>query len=148
MPISVQEDLRSLLGADLPITGLVDQRIYPGQVPDEEDPTPWLYYALPESVPVETLAGIAMVRHQVEFHAMADTYAEAKRVLDAVKDLLDGYVSGRRIILSLWQGTAEEVTDDGYHHVARYQIDAKPETGLVSAGGVFPSAGGSYVINP
>lgn len=144
----MQEDVRELLGDTAAIAAIVAERIYPGQVPDDETPRPWLYYAVPDSTPLNQLDGVAAVRHGVEFHAMADSYAQAQALTQAVIDLLDGFRGGRRVDLSLWEGTAEEVNDEGYHHVARFAVDAKSPTGLVVGNGTFPSCSGSFLIAP
>lgn len=118
---SFQETLYAALAGDATLGELVADRIHPGQIPDEEDPTPWLYYAVPESVPFDDLDGDADAQHQVEFHALADTYAEAKAIIDAAFGVLNAY-SGGQVVRAFWQGTSEETTEDGYHHVARYQV--------------------------
>jgi hypothetical protein len=130
---SIQETLRAALGADTTITALVADRIYPGQIPDDDAPTPWIYYAVPESVPFDDLDGCTEAQHEVEFHSLADTYAEAKTLIDAIFTVLDTYTGGQ-ISRAFWKGTSEELTEDGYHHVARFTI-----WGVVAA--VFPSAG-------
>lgn len=118
---SIQEELRAALGADPAITVLVADRIYPGEIPDDEDPTPWLYYAVPESVPFDALDGPTDVRSEVEFHSLADTYADAKAVIDAVLAVVEGY-SGTVLKRAFWDGTSEETTEDGYHHVVRMTV--------------------------
>ncbi len=104
------------------MTALVDDRIYPGEIPDDETPTPWLYYAVPETEPLDELdADTSDVRSEAEFHALADTYATAKAIIDAVRAVLDTYRGGQ-VRRAFWMGTAEETTEDGYHHVARFTV--------------------------
>jgi hypothetical protein len=118
---SIQEELRSVLGADADLGELVADRIYPGQIPDDDDPTPWLYYSVPESVPFDALDTPTDVRSEVEFHALAETYAGAKAIIDAVFSTLNTY-TGTVIKSAFWEGTSEDSTDDGYHHVARFSM--------------------------
>lgn len=122
MPNSIQEQLLSVLIYDSALTALVADRIYPGQLPDNETPTPWLFYSVPESVPFDDLGdGPTDVRSEIEFHALADTYRQAKAIIDAVKALLKVYQGGV-VSRSLWAGTSEETTEDGYHHVIRFSV--------------------------
>jgi hypothetical protein len=119
---SIQETLRSALGAHPALTMIVADRIYPGEVPDDETPTPWLFYQVPETLPLDQLDDGAMdVQSDVEFHALADRYADAKQIIDAVIGLLKTYSSGE-VKRALWQGTSEEQTEDGYHHAARFRV--------------------------
>jgi hypothetical protein len=144
----MQEDVRGLLGGAAVVTDLVDQRIFPGEIPDDEPQRPWLYYAVPESVPIALLDGTAGVRHSIEFHAFADSYSQAAAIVAAILDVLNGLTWGRRVNSSFWSGTGEEVTEDGYHHVARFDIEAKFPSGLVVGNGTFPSCYGSFLIAP
>lgn len=130
---STQESIRAALGADATLTAIVEDRIYPGQIPDEDDPTPWLFYAVLESIPSDELSGGDEVREQYEFHALADTYAEAKAIIDAVLGVLDTF-SGGQITRAFWRGTSEETTEDGYHHVARFDVWGKSSVNLPAAG--------------
>jgi hypothetical protein len=120
--MSIQEALRSALGGDPTLTGLVSDRIYPGQIPPDDAPAPWLYYAVTESVPLDQLdATNTPVRSEVEFHSLGDHYADAKAVIDAVLAVLATYVGGV-ITRSLWAGTSEDVTEEGYHHAVRFTV--------------------------
>jgi hypothetical protein len=116
-----QETYAAALLADTAVAALIGDRLYPGQVPDEEDPPPWLYYAVPESTPFEELAAVVDIRSEVEVHAMGETYAQAVAILDRAVTVLQGMKSAG-VRVSLWSGTTEETTDDGYHHVARFTV--------------------------
>ena len=119
---SIQETLRAVLGADATLAELVADRIFPGELPDDEMPPPWLYYEVPESVPFDELDDTAIdVRSEVEFHALADRYGQAKAIIDAVTDVLKNYTGGE-IKRSLWLGSSEDSTDDGHHHAARFAV--------------------------
>lgn len=101
---------------------LVSDRIYPGEVPPDEAPTPWLYYLVPVSEPIEDLDDTPIdVQSEVEFHALADTYATAKQIIDTLTALLKTY-SGDVVKRSLWAGSTEDTTEDGYHHTARFRV--------------------------
>jgi hypothetical protein len=118
---SFQETLVQVLGDDATLTELLAGRLYPGEIPDEEAPTPWVFYQVPESVPFEDLDADGDARHQVEFHALADSYAEAKAISDAIVGALNGY-SGGQITRAFWEGTSEEETESGFHHAVRFTI--------------------------
>lgn len=119
---SIQETLRAALAADPALTALVDDRIFPGEIPDDEALTPWLYYSVPESVPLDDLDGTEIdVQSEMEFHALGSTYAEAKGIIDRVTHVLKEH-SGGVVKRSLWQGTSEDSTEDGYHHAARFVV--------------------------
>lgn len=120
--MGIQEALYEALAGDATLTALVADRIYPGQVPDDEAPSPWLYFAVPESVPVEQLDdGPEDVRSEVELHALADTYVQARSIVDAVRAVM-GAFRGGAIRLATWAGTSEEMTEDGYHHAIRFAV--------------------------
>jgi hypothetical protein len=119
---SIQETLYAALVADAAVAALVADRIFPGQIPDDETPAPWLYYAVPESAPIDQLDdGPLDVRSEMEFHSLADTYAQAKAVIDAVIAVLDA-MTGAVVKRALWAGTSEESTEDGYHHACRFTV--------------------------
>jgi hypothetical protein len=124
---SIQESLYAALTSDPTLVGLVGDRIYPGQVPDDEEPTPWLFYAVPESDPYDSLDDDdgQDVQSQVEFHALGDTYAEAKGVIDALQAVLDTF-NGGAVGRAFWKGTSEETTEEGYHHAARFTVFWNP----------------------
>jgi hypothetical protein len=130
---SIQESLYAALAADPALADLVGDRIYPGQVPDDETPPPWLYYAVPESLPFDELDDDVDYHADVEFHALGETYAQAKAILDTVFLVLDTYVGGQ-IRRALWQGTSEETTEDGYHHSARFRMWSKRASVVVTPG--------------
>jgi len=119
---SIQETLRAVLGADTALTALVGDRIYPGEIPDDEAPTPWVYYLVPRSDPVDDLDDMPIdVESEVEFHALADTYATAKEVIDAVTARIKSYADDV-VKRSLWAGSTEDTTEEGYHHAARFRV--------------------------
>jgi hypothetical protein len=131
---SIQETLRAALAADSAVTALVGDRIFPGQVPDDEATTPWLYYAVPDTTPIDSLDDDQLdAQSEVEFHALADTYATAKALIDAVFAALDGYVGGQ-IWRVLWTGTSEDSTEEGYHHAAKFTVWWRTAT-IVAASG-------------
>lgn len=120
--MAIQETLYTALAGDATLIALVGDRIYPGQVPDDEAPSPWLYFAVPESVPLDQLDdGAEDVRSELELHALADTYAEARSIVDAVRAVM-GSFRGGTIRLATWAGTSEEMTEDGYHHAIRFAV--------------------------
>ena len=120
--MTIQEALYAALAANPDLTELVGDRIFPGQIPDDEAPTPWLYYAVPESTPFDQLDGGPQdVESQVEFHVLADRYSVAVAIVQAVKDVLKDYRDAT-IRRSFWAGTSEDTTEDGYHHAARFTI--------------------------
>jgi hypothetical protein len=120
---SIQETLRAVLGADSTMTTLVGDRIYPGEIPDDEATPPWLYYAVPESVPFDQLDPDEpiTVRSEVEFHSLADRYGTAQAIINAIRPAIRS-ASGSGIKQLSWLGTSEETTEDGYHHVIRYMV--------------------------
>jgi hypothetical protein len=119
---SIQEALRAALTADATLTAVVADRIFPGQIPDDEDPPPWLYYSVPESVPQDALDGdVIDVRSEMEFHALGRTYSEAKSIIDRVIAVLNA-LTGTVVRRAFWGGTSEDTTDDGYHHVCRFEV--------------------------
>lgn len=133
---SIQETIRALCGADPTIAAIVGDRIYPGEVPDNETPAPWLYYTLPETLPSDDLDGDGFIDAQVEFHVLTDTYAEAKSLIDAIKGALNAF-SGGQVIRAFWRGTSEEAIEGiGYHHSARFDVHGSEAL-------VFPAAGSS-----
>lgn len=118
---SIQETLRAALGSDAALAELVGDRIYPVEVPEEETPTPWLYYEL-RTTPYDTLDDEDLdVFGEVVFHAMADTYAEAKRITDAVHAVCEGFTGGR-ITGCFFSSSDQELTEEGHHHTARYDV--------------------------
>lgn len=116
-----QATYAAALLADGTLTAIIGDRLYPGQMPDEETPAPWLYYTVPESTPFDELSGVVDVRSEVEIHAFGDTYAQAVAILDAATAVLQGLRSAG-VRVSLWAGTTEETADDGYHHVSRFTV--------------------------
>lgn len=145
---SIQETLRDVLSADSILTGLVGDRIYPGEIPDDEVAPPWLYYAVPESTPFDQVDDADLVaRHQVEFHSLADSYATAKAIVDAVIAALNTYAGGQ-ISRAFWSGTSEETTEDGYHHVCRVDVWATSANiiAITPSGGRIVTGAGSVTI--
>ncbi|VTR95223.1 : DUF3168 [Gemmata massiliana] len=130
---SIQETLYSALASDAVLTALVDDRIYPGQIPDDETPSPWLMYQVPEANPFDDLDGGSDTQLQIEFHALADSYAEAKAIVDAVSAVLHAYTGGQ-ISRAFWNGTSEESTELGYHHVARFDVWGTSATVIAQPG--------------
>ncbi len=119
---TIQETLRAVLGADLVLTAIVGDRIFPGDIPDDEPPAPWVLYTVPESNPIDDLDGADTdVESEVDFDIYADTYAEAVAIVAAITDALKTY-SGGDIKRALWAGTTEDVTEDGHHHAARFRM--------------------------
>lgn len=119
---SIQETLYAALTADATLTALVGESVYPGEIPEDEDPPPWVFYQVPESTPLDQLDDEDEdVRSSVEFHSLGRTYAEAKAILDAVRDVLNRFRGGS-VARAFWEGTAEETTEDGYHHSARFLV--------------------------
>lgn len=119
---SIQETLNAALLADSTLSGLIGTRLFPGQIPDDQDTPPWLYYAVPESVPLDQLDdGGDDVRSELEFHALADRYSAAKAIVDAVRSVMNSFRGGV-IRLATWAGTSEETTEDGYHHAIRFVV--------------------------
>src|SRR5262245_58437704 len=120
---SIQETFRTAIAADPTLAGLVVDRIYPGELPDDETPSPWIFYNLPESVPFDelSLAAGVFVCSEVEFHTLADTYAEAKTIADRLVALFKVYSAGA-VRESHWLGSSEEVTEEGYHHAVRFRV--------------------------
>lgn len=136
---SIQETLRAALGADETLTALVEDRIFPGEIPDDEADPPWLFYQVPESVPYEELDdGDTEVQHQVEFHALGDSYSTAKTIIECVKAVLNSYHGGQ-IRRAFWQGTSEDQTEEGYHHVARFTVWGTSQTLTTVIDGGTPS---------
>lgn len=122
MANSIQEQVRSILGPDPTLADLVADRIYPGQIPDDEAPTPWLFYTVPTTVPFDQLdAAPEDTRSEMEFHALADRYAEAKAIIDAVFAVVNNRIDPilRRCA---YLEITEEVTDLGYHHILRVEV--------------------------
>lgn len=119
--MTFREAFTAALLADPTLSGLVGDRVYPGDLPDEEDPPPWVYYTVPESVPFAELGDVVDVRSEVEVHALGDTYAEAVAVLKAAVAVLQG-LDGNGITSFEWLGSNEEAVDDGYHHSARFSV--------------------------
>ncbi|MBN9522616.1 DUF3168 domain-containing protein [bacterium] len=143
---SIQETLYQVLAGDDAVAELVADRIYPGQIPDDEADTPWLFYAVPESTPFDELdTDDPVSRHQVEFHALADSYAVAKAIIDATVAALNTYAGGQ-VTRAFWLGTSEESTEDGYHHVCRCDVWARSATiiALTPTGGRI-TTGAGYV---
>ncbi|MDY3558108.1 DUF3168 domain-containing protein [Gemmata sp. JC673] len=120
---SIQETLRAALAADPDLITLVGDRIFCGQIPDDEDAPPWLFYTVPSSDPVaEDLDGEETnVSSQVEFHSLADTYAVAKAIVDRVFVVLNS-MRGGTVRLAVWAGDSEESTEEGYHNACRFQV--------------------------
>lgn len=118
---SLQESINAALAASAPLTALVSDRIYPGEIPDDEATTPWLFYSVPEETPVDDLDDSGSVSAQFEFHALADTYAAAKAVIEAVKGTLEA-MQGGQVTQAFWRGTSDESTEVGYHLVARFDV--------------------------
>lgn len=118
----IEETLYAALTADATLTALVGDRVYPCEVPDDETQAPWLFYLIPESVPLDQLdAANTPVRSEAEFHALADTYKGARAVIDAVAAVLKTNPGGT-ITAVLWRGTSNEVTEDGYHQSIRFAV--------------------------
>jgi Protein of unknown function (DUF3168)/Head domain of trimeric autotransporter adhesin len=137
---SPQETLFETLKADEALVALVEDRFHVGEIPDLEDPTPWVFYYVPSSVPYDDLGNEETdVDQVVEFVAFADTYAEAKAINDAIKTALDGF-SGGQVKRAFWKESTEEILEDGYRHASRFSV-------MGSEASVGPAAGGSARIS-
>lgn len=119
----IEDTLLLALSSDPAVLALVGDRIYPGEIPDEEAPAPWVYYAVPNSTPFETLARVDSIRHTIEFHALADRYTDARAVIDAVIDVVNGMRSAGVITYSAWADRTQDTTEDGYHHSVQCTVD-------------------------
>jgi len=132
---TVEESVRERLGTDVAVAGLVEDRIYPTQIPDYEIPSPWVMYAVRESEPSDTLAGeTTLIRYRFEFDVLADTYAAGRDVAEAIRLALHDW-SGGQVAAAFWVGTNSNLVDDGYHFEVAFNV-----WGYES--GIVPSAAG------
>ncbi|MEO8082682.1 MAG: DUF3168 domain-containing protein [Ardenticatenales bacterium] len=122
---TVEESIRYALGTDAAVAALVDDRIYPNKIPPDDAPTPWVYYTLPDSDPLESLDldGTGEARHTLEVDVLADDYATLASVVDAVRSALNGYRGGQ-IKRAFWTGSRSEFVDAGYHAEVSFQVRA------------------------
>lgn len=94
----------------------INDRIYPGRIPDHDGPTPWIYFAVMSSVPIEDLEGAATEAvHTVELDCLAETYDDNKRLHRMVQELLDGWSDRPTVKQCTWTGTTLQILEYGYN---------------------------------
>ncbi|MFC6644141.1 DUF3168 domain-containing protein [Granulicella cerasi] len=83
--------LVSLLNSDEALTSLISGRIYPVLLP--ESPTyPATTYRTLSAIPTYQFAGSAgMVTTRIEFTAWATDYGTCKAIIEAIRNVLDGF---------------------------------------------------------
>ena len=87
----IEEALKAKLIADATILGLVSTRVYPGIIP-QSGTMPCIMYRQIFGGRDHVMAGASGLVHSTyEIICVADTYAEAKSVSEAVRSELDGY---------------------------------------------------------
>ena len=114
MSTAVEASLRTYLGADATLTALVGDRIYPGDIPDHDAPTPWLFYVVARSDPHVRLKGTAAkAKHTVELSALGETYSAAAAVGSRVRELLDDWAGDGTVGQCSWVSTERNPIDGG-----------------------------------
>lgn len=110
---TLEESICSRLSTDPAITALIaEDRIYPGRIPPHDAPSPWVYYEITESQPLAALGTVQESQNVVELTIIADEYASAKQLADAIKSSLNGYRGGQ-ILRAFWANTARVDSDEG-----------------------------------
>lgn len=122
-PDQFQEDLRAAAMACPELVALIGDRFFPGELPDDETPAPWVVYNVPHSAPALELVedGPTDVLSDVDFHALAESYGAARAIIKAIRRALKHH-RGPAVRLCTWSTTAEEETEAGFHHVARFKV--------------------------
>ena len=125
--MTIENDLRTHLIADAPVTALVVARIYPIKLP--QSPTyPALTYEIISDIPHRALAGDSdLERVRVRIHCWAKTYTGAadlaKKVRTAVADFsgLMGTTEVSSVKFETWNDIFEDVPEV-YRRVADFFI--------------------------
>jgi hypothetical protein len=138
---SAEEDVRSRLGSYPAVTALVGDRLYPSRIPEHDAPTPWVYYTVPASEPVEQLNpnGSQDTRHTFEFSVFAETYLTGLAVARTLRQALDGWRGGC-VKRSLWAGQSSEPVDDGYGFTVAFTVRAYEPIPVTTADATTASA--------
>jgi len=95
----MEEALTALLLSDAAVKRLIGTRLHWGRAPQGEKPDYLVLQTIGGS-PSYHMQGASLVDQRVQFDAYAETYLAAKRISEAVLQLLSGYrgiISGVRI---------------------------------------------------
>lgn len=124
MSTTIEERFVAALNADVELSAIIGDRLYPGVIPDDETNPPWLFFAVPESVPFDQLDLVnTPVRSQCEFHALTDSFGSAKAIIARVAAVLKGMAADGMITGARWTGTSQDTPEEGYHHTIRFDVD-------------------------
>lgn len=110
------------LASDSALTTLIGDRLFPNIVPPHETPLPWVFYTVTEVTPLGTLGRTLTEKQSFSFDVLADTFADARAVATGIRDRLDGWTDRDQIQRVLWQRTANELTEDGFHQVVEVVV--------------------------
>lgn len=147
---SVEESIRTALGASAALAALVGNRIYPNRVPNDDTPTPWLYYSTPDSTPIDDLDAGPDLWADLELDILAEDYDTARAIADAAYNALHTYRGGQ-VKRALWAGGSSNVIDLGYHLTERYRVHGTRSGVLLVEGssqGQIEAGVGSVKIRP
>lgn len=143
----LEEAIRQTLGEYQPLVDLVDDRIYPGEVPDDDAPTPWLFFQVIEETPDNTLDS-SDDWDQAKFvvEVFAKTYDAATQLRTSIRDGLNNQLIGL-LYRCLWVKTSTQRVEEGVNATLEFMA-ARTRRGVVEAAGVYPVASGSFIISP
>lgn len=143
--MSIRDDLRTYLLTKSGITGLVDQRVHPGFVPQGRE-LPCLCLLTVSDVPLHVMegeAGLSVARVQVT--CWAETALAAGQLENAVRNAIDGFPStppaamGSSTVQHVMKLDTSDIPEDaaGNEQIKRHGVRADYEVAYVLANPTF-----------
>jgi hypothetical protein len=142
--MTIEEAIRQQLGEAAAVAAIVHDRIFPGEIPDHETPTPWVFFLLSDEQPGEDLGGNDWQSGSITVEIFAETYAEVNALKIAVRESLNTTLPGG-LYRCMWANGSTQPVDGGYNATETYRV-RRTSRGVVSAAGVCPVLNGSWIL--
>jgi hypothetical protein len=142
--MTAEEAIRQFLGESESVSALVDDRIYPGEIPDDDTPSPWIFYFLSEERPDAKLASNDWGSATARVEGFAETYSEARELKEAVKTALNARLVGG-LYKCLWKDATTEPVDGGFNVTLDFEL-YKTRIGVVVSSGTPLVSGNSFIL--
>jgi hypothetical protein len=118
---SLEEAIVDRLLTGSAVANLVDDRVFPDDVPSHTTPSPWIVYAIPSSEATDLLAANLDSVNTVEVSVFAESKATAVELANLVRDRLHKWQGGL-VHRALWERNDRYDVDGGFVVVVSFRV--------------------------